>query len=250
MTNLTEEHPRSGTPTPRGMLREKAYQTLKQGILHGQLRRGERLSEARLMREFDIGRTPLREALNRLEREGLAVSQPNSGYSVANLDVDAVCDLLVVREGLDALAAEIAVETANEDDMRRLAAVMEEIEALDLVHERTPDVYARELELGLKVHEVILNMTRNEALQEITQRVYDQLRLALWVEVRWIEQWKLAVEEHRAIAAAVTARDARAAVVAARAHVRSSRENMQIIRQINQVRRDDGQRAPMRPQTE
>jgi len=250
MTNLTEEYPRGGTPTPRGMLREKAYQTLKQGILHGQLRRGERLSEARLMREFDIGRTPLREALNRLEREGLAVSQPNSGYSVANLDVDAVCDLLVVREGLDALAAEIAVETANEDEMRRLAVVMEDIEALDLVHEKTPDVYARELELGLKVHEVILNMTRNEALQEITQRVYDQLRLALWVEVRWIDQWKLAVEEHRAIVTALMARDARAAVAAARAHVRSSRENMQIIRQINQVRRDDGQRAQMRSQTE
>ena len=80
MTDLTEDHPRSGPPTPRGMLREKAYRTLKQGILHGQLRRGERLSEARLMREFDIGRTPLREALNRLEREGLVVSQPNSGY--------------------------------------------------------------------------------------------------------------------------------------------------------------------------
>jgi DNA-binding GntR family transcriptional regulator len=232
------------------MLREKAYRTLKQGILHGQLRRGERLSEARLMREFDIGRTPLREALNRLEREGLVVSQPNSGYSVANLDIDAVCDLLVVREGLDALAAEIAVETATEDDMRRLAAVMEEIEALDRVHERTPEVYAQELELGLKVHEVILDMTRNPALREITQRVYDQLRLALWVEVRWIDQWKMAVEEHRAIVTAVMARDAPAAVAAARAHIRSSRQNMQIIRQINQVRRDDGQRAPMRPKTE
>jgi DNA-binding GntR family transcriptional regulator len=232
------------------MLREKAYRTLKQGILHGQLRRGERLSEARLMREFDIGRTPLREALNRLEREGLVVSQPNSGYSVANLDIDAVCDLLVVREGLDALAAEIAVETATEDDLRRLAAVMEEIEALDRVHERTPEVYARELELGLKVHEVILDMTRNPALREITQRVYDQLRLALWVEVRWIDQWKMAVEEHRTIVTAVMARDAPAAVAAARAHIRSSRQNMQIIRQINQVRRDDGQRAPMRPKTE
>jgi DNA-binding GntR family transcriptional regulator len=232
------------------MLREKAYRTLKQGILHGQLRRGERLSEARLMREFDIGRTPLREALNRLEREGLVVSQPNSGYSVANLDIDAVCDLLVVREGLDALAAEIAVETATEDDMRRLAAVMAEIEALDRVHERTPEVYAQELELGLKVHEVILDMTRNPALREITQRVYDQLRLALWVEVRWIDQWKMAVEEHRAIVTAVMARDAPAAVAAARAHIRSSRQNMQIIRQINQVRRDDGQRAPMRPKTE
>lgn len=250
MTDLTQDHPQSGTPTPRGMLREKAYQSLKTGILHGQLRRGERLSEARLMREFEIGRTPFREALNRLEREGLVVSQPNSGYSVANLDIDAVCDLLVVREGLDALAAEIAVETATEDDMRGLAAVMEEIEALDRVHERTPEVYARELELGLKVHEVILDMTRNPALREITQRVYDQLRLALWVEVRWIDQWKLAVEEHRAIVTAVMARDAHSAVAAARAHIRSSRDNMQIIRQINQVRRDDGQRAPLRPKME
>lgn len=250
MTDPTEDHQRTCTPTPHGMLREKAYRSLRTGILHGQLRRGERLSEARLMREFDIGRTPLREALNRLEREGLVVSQPNSGYSVANLDIDAVCDLLVVREGLDALAAEIAVETATKDDMARLAAVMEDIEALDRVHSRTPEVYARELELGIKVHEVILSMTRNKALEEITRRVYDQLRLALWVEVRWIDQWKLAVEEHRAIVTAVMARDAHAAVAAARAHVRSSRDNMQIIRQINQVRRDDGQRAPMRPKTE
>jgi DNA-binding GntR family transcriptional regulator len=232
------------------MLREKAYLTLKDSILHGQLKRGERLSEARLMREFNIGRTPLREALNLLEREGLVVSQPNSGYSVANLDIDAVCDLLVVREGLDALAAEIAVETATEEDMSKLADVMQEIEALDRVHTRTPDVYAQELELGLKVHEVILGMTRNDALKEITQRVYDQLRLALWVEVRWIDQWKLAVEEHRAIVAAILARDAKGAVEAARAHIRSSRENMQIIRQINKVRRGDGQRAPTRPKTE
>jgi DNA-binding GntR family transcriptional regulator len=60
----------------------------------------------------------------------------------------------------------------------------------------------------------------------------------------------MAVEEHRTIVTAVMARDAPAAVAAARAHIRSSRQNMQIIRQINQVRRDDGQRAPMRPKTE
>jgi DNA-binding FadR family transcriptional regulator len=97
---------------------------------------------------------------------------------------------------------------------------------------------------------VILDMTRNTALREITQRVYDQLRLALWVEVRWLDQWKIALEEHRAIVTAVMSRDKCAAVAAARAHIRSSRENMQIIRQINQVRREDGQRAPMRPKTE
>ncbi|MEJ2002607.1 MAG: GntR family transcriptional regulator, partial [Maritimibacter sp.] len=114
---MSDTEPRSATaasPKKRGILREKAFLTLKDAILTGSLHRGEHLSEARLIREFGIGRTPLREALNRLEREGLVVSQPNSGCSVANLDVDAVCDLLVVREGLDAMAAEIAVKTATD----------------------------------------------------------------------------------------------------------------------------------------
>ncbi|WP_417743402.1 GntR family transcriptional regulator [Salipiger sp.] len=229
-------------PKRRGGLREKAFQTLKESILGGDLHRGERLSEARLMRDFGIGRTPLREALNRLEREGLVVSQPNSGYSVANLDVDAVCELLVVREGLDAMAAEIATETATEAELEALAGVMAEIDALDRIHDRTPDVYARELELGLKVHEVILAATHNAALIEITRRVYDQLRLGLWIEVRWIDQWTMAVAEHRAIVEAMLDRDAPRATQAARAHVRSSQRNMQVIRDVSSFRRNTGTR--------
>lgn len=221
---------------------------LKDAILQGVLQRGERLSEVRLMRGFDFGRTPLREALNQLEREGLVVSQPNSGYSVTNLDIDTVCDLLVVREGLDALAAEIAVETARQADLDALASVMAEIDALDRNHESTPEVYARELELGLKVHEVIVTATRNKALIEITQRVYDQLRLALWVEVWWVEQWAIAVAEHRAIVDAVLARDPVRAVEAACAHVRSSRRNMLIIRDISHARRTNGLRLSIQNQ--
>ncbi|MGR3496094.1 GntR family transcriptional regulator [Citreimonas sp.] len=245
MSDLTQDSADEAAPKKRGVLREKAFAALKAAILNGDVQRGERLSEARLMRDFDIGRTPLREALNRLEREGLVVSQPNSGYSVANLDIDAVCDLLVVRAGLDAMAAEIAVETATDDDLCDLSGVMDEIDALDRAHERTPDVYARELELGLKVHEVILAATRNAALIEITQRIYDQLRLALWVEVRWVDQWALAVAEHRAIVDAMLARDAGAAMAAARAHVDSSRRNMLMIRDINSARRNPRGRVPL-----
>ncbi|ETX28631.1 GntR family transcriptional regulator [Roseivivax isoporae] len=243
MTSDTRD--RTEAPKKRGVLREKAFLTLKEAILNGLLQRGERLSEARLIREFEIGRTPLREALNRLEREGLVVSQPNSGYSVANLDIDAVCELLVVREGLDAMAAEIAIETATDADLADLARVMDEIDALDRRHARTPEVYARELELGLEVHEVILAATRNAALIEITRRVYDQLRLALWVEVRWVDQWTLAVAEHRAIVEAMIARDTPRAIAAARAHVKSSRENMQMIREIASARRTGGARLKM-----
>lgn len=236
----------ASSPQKRGVLREKAFQTLKGAILQGDLQRGERLSEARLIREFSIGRTPLREALNRLEQEGLVVSQPNSGYSVANLDVDKVCELLVVREGLDAMAAEIATETATDAELQALSRVMEDIYALDRAHERTPEVYARELELGLEVHEVILSATHNASLIEITRRVYDQLRLALWIEVRWIDQWTMAVAEHQAIVEAMLDRDAPRAAKAARAHVRSSRRNMQIIREVSAMRRSRGSRIPVR----
>jgi DNA-binding GntR family transcriptional regulator len=246
MTQTETRGKNASAPKKRGVLREKAVLTLKEAILQGSLRRGERLSEARLIQEFGIGRTPLREALNRLEREGLVVSQPNSGYSVANLDVDAVCDLLVVREGLDAMAAEIATETATDEELQALARVMEDIYALDRAHERTPEVYARELELGLEVHEVILAATHNAPLIEITQRVYDQLRLALWVEVRWIDEWTMAVAEHRAIVDAMLDRDAPRAVAAARAHVRSSRRNMQVISEVSVLRRSPGARIPVR----
>ena len=227
-------------PKKRGILREKAFQDLKAAILNGSLQRGERLSEARLIAELGIGRTPLREALNRLEREGLVVSQPNSGYSVTNLDIDEVCDLLVVREGLDALAAEVACRTATEDELAELAAVMADIDALDAIHSDSPEVMARDLELGLRVHEVIVAATHNAALIEITQRVYDQLRLALWVEVRWINQWTQAVAEHREIVEAMLARDVPRAVEAARAHVRISRQNMLTIRDIAKARREAG----------
>jgi len=240
MTDASEDLVAGDVRPVRGTLRKKAYETLKTNILNGHLRRGERLSEVRLMREFKIGRTPVREALNQLEREGLVVSRPNRGYSVTNFDINTVCDLLIVREGLDAIAAEHAAEVASDAELRRLKAVMDEIQALDSTHAQSPEVYAKELELGLKIHEVILESTRNEPLIEITRRVYDQLRLALWLEVLWVDVWEDGVSEHRAIVNALLARDGSRAAEAARTHVRSSRENMKIIREVYNSRRRIG----------
>ena len=62
--------------------------------------------------------------------------RPNSGYSAANFDIEAVCNLLVVLEGLDAIAAELAANVASDADLERLSGVMSEIEALDSVHTR------------------------------------------------------------------------------------------------------------------
>jgi DNA-binding GntR family transcriptional regulator len=229
-----------------GALRRHAYETLKGMILSAVFHRGERLSEMRLSRMMGVSRTPLREALMLLEAEGLVIGRLNSGYSVVHFDPRAIRDLLVAREGLDAYSAEIACKTATEEDLERLQAVMTEIEAVDQRRDVEPPETARELELGLRIHEVIVDSTRNAALQDMTRRLYEQLRVALWLEVLWLDSWAEAVAQHRAIVEAVVARDVPRAVAAAREHVRDSLRNVARVERLYEERRH-GFNGPLRP---
>jgi len=237
MTQPAKTVDKSSRRPARGTLRKKAYDAIKESILSGRLKIRERLSESKIMNDFSIGRTPVREALNQLEREGLVKGRPNSGYTVADMDFETVCNLMVVREALDGIAAEFAAELATEDDLKRLQGVMNQIAALSSSkRKRSPESVAEDLELGIKIHLVIADATRNQPLIEMTHRVYDQLRLALWLEVSWIDTFDEAVEEHREIVDAVLARDKKRAAKAARAHIQSSRRNMDILKDIHDRR--------------
>lgn len=220
-----------------GALRRHAYDALKGMILSSAFHPGERLSEVRLSQLIGVSRTPLREALMLLEAEGLVIGRQNSGYSVIHLEPEAIRDLLVAREGLDSYVAEVACRTATEEDLERLKAVMAEIEEVDRQQDSDSRDPARELELGLKVHEVIVAATRNPALQDMTRRLYEQLRVALWLEVLWIDSWGPAVEQHREIVEAIIARDVPRAVAAAREHIQDSLRNMARIERLYEERR-------------
>jgi DNA-binding GntR family transcriptional regulator len=220
-----------------GALRRHAYEALKGMILSSTFHPGERLSEVRLSELIGVSRTPLREALMLLESEGLVTGRQNSGYSVVHFEPEAIRNLLVAREGLDAYVAEIACRTATVEDLERLRAVMAEIEGTGRRSNSTSPDVDRQLALGLKVHEVIVAATQNPPLQEMTRRLYEQLRVALWLEVLWIDSWTEAVEQHREIVEAVAARDVARAVGAAREHVRDSLRNMARIERLYEERR-------------
>jgi DNA-binding GntR family transcriptional regulator len=217
---------------PRGSLRETTYAQLKDLILTGQLRPSERLSENTLAKRFGVSRTPLREALMKLEEEGLVVGQRNLGYTVSDLDINAFCNLLVVREALDVCAARLACVTATEGDLDRLRDVIAQMVELKKRASDTPSDAAQNLDLGLYIHRVILEATRNDALIRSSDQVYQQLRLALWLEVLWVDLEHSDLDEHRAISDAICARDADAAEAAARAHVQSSLRNMSKLQRI------------------
>jgi DNA-binding GntR family transcriptional regulator len=213
-------------------VRQKTYAELKNLILTGRLRPSERVAESRLAEQLGVSRTPLREALMKLEKEGLVVGRRNVGYSVADVDLAAVCDMLVVREALDARAAEIACVTATEADLERVRDIIAEMAVLNQPKTPGPADAARQLELGLLIHKVIAQMTRNDALIRITDQIYDQLQLALLLEVLWIDLEDSGLDQHRAIAEALYARDPVAAAHAARLHVQSSLQNMTKVQEI------------------
>ena len=224
--------PQAKTEPKALSIRQKTYTDLKNLILSGSLRPAERLAESRLSEQLGVSRTPLREALMKLEKEGLVIGQRNVGYRVADVDIDTICDLLLVREAIDAKAAELACTKANDSDLEKIRVIVTELETLKQANSSDPRNAARELELGLQIHKVIAQITNNAALIRIADQMYEQLQLALSLEVLWIDLGDLGLKEHQTIANAIYARDAKAASEAASAHVRSSLHNMTRIREI------------------
>ena len=91
-------------------LRDVVFQTLRQAILKGELKPGERLMEIQLAEKLGVSRTPIREAIRMLEQEGLAVTMPRKGAEVAKMTLKDMEDVLEIREALDELAVKIACD--------------------------------------------------------------------------------------------------------------------------------------------
>ena len=91
-------------------LRDIVSNTLREGILTGELKPGERLMEIHLAKKLDVSRTPIREAIRILELEGLVTMVPRKGAEVARISEDDIRDVLEVRRSLDSLAARLACE--------------------------------------------------------------------------------------------------------------------------------------------
>src|SRR5215471_15196652 len=103
-----------------GTLADQAYRLLKQSILRGEFPEGSFLSEADIAKRFRIGRTPFREACNRLHNEQLLEVVPRRGYLVPEMSFHAVRDLLETRLILEGVIAELASKRADETELAEL----------------------------------------------------------------------------------------------------------------------------------
>ncbi|HZT19582.1 MAG TPA: GntR family transcriptional regulator [Dongiaceae bacterium] len=216
-------------PRPQGgkvTLMQSAYASLRAMILTGELQPGARLTEIELALRLRISRTPLREALNRLVRDGLVVHESHRGYSVAEFDLKYLEDAFEVRAILDAYAARLAADRITAEDKEKLRSIVERSTAMAAAEDRSIEDLIEEMELGLEIHRIIARASGNEMLVDTLGQILDRCQYFVWLELLWLDEWATARKEHAAIVAAICAGEGARAAELASTHVRGSKQNI------------------------
>ena len=151
-------------------LRDVVFNTLRRAILKGDLKPGERLMEIALAEKLGVSRTPIREAIRKLELEGLVVMAPRKGAKVASITERDLNDVLEVRKGMEELAIRLACERITP----------EELDELDKVEQRflslTENGDLTELaEMDVAFHDIIYNATNNNRLVQLLSNLREQM---------------------------------------------------------------------------
>lgn len=212
---------RSGVaPLQRRRLVDDATQALREAILDGRLPAGARLKQTALADQFGISRTPIREALGRLQQEGLVELLPGGGVRATALEnLDEAVELYDLREVLDGLAARLAARRGAAASLGRLERALQRMaRCLD---RRDPNGW---FPAHLAFHDEIFRAAGHTRLRALSAIVRLSIRHFHPLLLTTGERLEAAYREHRAIYEAIAAHDAEAAERLARAHIANARE--------------------------
>lgn len=206
-------------------LRDVVFNTLRQAILTGELKPGERLMEIHLANMLGVSRTPIREAIRKLELEGLVTMVPRKGAEVAQITEKSMSDVLEVRRTLDALCAELACERITEEGLVRLKEACENFEKATA----TKDVKII-AQADVELHDIILQATGNRRLIQLVNNLSEQMYRYRFEYIKDIDQHERLAQEHRIIYESLVSKDKERASEAAKLHIDNQKKA--IIRQI------------------
>jgi DNA-binding GntR family transcriptional regulator len=206
----------------RTRLVDEVAQVLRERIYAGRYGAGEPLRQEHLAADLRVSRTPLREAIRVLEREGLLHSEPGRGVRVVTADLATLLDAYALREVVDGLAARLAAERAGEEDVARLRELVREQRAT--LDPFDPGAYTLS---NVSFHATVTELAANAFLRgelplmRLTSQVFTP------VDLIGADHARLAVDQHAAIVQAIAAGDGPEAELRARAHIRSTITRLQ-----------------------
>lgn len=175
-------------------LRDVVFQTLREAILKGYLKPGERLMELQLATRLGVSRTPIREAIRMLEQEGLAVTIPRKGAEVAKMTEKEMEDVLQIRESLDDLAVQVACDKITEEQLGRLVRSMKNFE--QAVQDGNLDQI---VDYDVEFHDIIYEATDNPKLVTLLSNIREQIYRYRVEYLKEKENYPVLVQEHAAI---------------------------------------------------
>jgi DNA-binding GntR family transcriptional regulator len=151
-------------------LRDVVYNTLRQAILRGELKPGERLMEIQLANKLGVSRTPVREAIRKLELDGLVLMIPRKGAEVADISEKSLKDVLEVRKALEELAVQLTCEKISKAQIAELKQAAEEFKKILKSNDITQIA-----EADVRFHDVIYMATDNQKLIQLLYNLREQM---------------------------------------------------------------------------
>lgn len=202
-------------------LREVVVETLRQAIQNGTLQPGERLMEIPLAEELGVSRTPIREAIRKLELEGFVIMVPRRGAYVANITLKDITQVFELRSALEELAAGLAAERITEEEIETLERMIVEIGE----HMENKDM-DRVVAADVAFHEVLYKASRNDRLVEIVHNLREQTYRFRSFSMNQPGRLRKTWEEHRLLVEAIASHNESQARKLARMHMEHSEQTL------------------------
>ena len=195
-------------------LRDVVFHTLRQAILKGELQPGERLMEIQLATKLGVSRTPVREAIRKLELEGLVLMIPRKGAEVADITEKSLRDVLEVRRALEELAVQLACDKITEAEIEELKKA-----ALDFRRIARENDVTKTAEADVRFHDIIYMVTDNQKLITLLNNLREQMYRYRVEHLKRSETYPRLFAEHDEIIRCLEERDKEKVTAIVGAHI-------------------------------
>lgn len=180
-------------------LRDVVFNTLRQAILRGEFKPGERLMEIQLANKLGVSRTPIREAIRKLELEGLVIMIPRKGAEVADITEKSLRDVLEVRKALEELSVQLACERITPEQVEEMKMAAEDFRKVL----KSGDV-TKIAEADVKFHDIIFAATNNQRLITLLNNLREQMYRFRVEYLKQKECYPQLLEEHDKLIALIS----------------------------------------------
>lgn len=203
------------------LLNEKVYRILKEKIIKGTLKSGTKILESEIAKQMGVSRTPIREAIRKLDVDGLVIMNPNRGVQVIDFLIEDLREVLQIRELLEGFAAYIAAKKISDKEIIKLEEIIKKMR-----NEAAKGNIAAYTDLNSQFHNVILELSENKRLIRLCNSLSGHEYKFKIEALTLVERLKYSIEEHIKILEALKKRNSIEAKSLTQSHIENVLKNI------------------------